>query len=105
MGARHPLLRTSFDLTSYSEPLQVVHGSVDVPLWVEDLTALSPAEQEEALDSWIYEERFRRFDWSRAPLLRFHVHRRSDETFQFTMTEHHAILDGWSVARLLSELF
>ena len=33
------------------------------------------------------------------------VHRRSEESFQVTMTEHHAILDGWSVASLLTEFF
>src|SRR5205823_559627 len=29
----------------------------------------------------------------------------SADSFQFMMTEHHAILDGWSVASLLTELF
>jgi microcystin synthetase protein McyA len=38
-------------------------------------------------------------------LLRFTVHRRSADSFQFTMSCHHAILDGWSVATLFTELF
>ena len=45
------------------------------------------------------------FDWGRPQLLRFHVHRRSDEAFQFTLSFHHSILDGWSVATMLTELF
>ena len=102
---RHPVLRTSFDLTTFSQPLQLVHEVVDAPLGVDDLTALSPAQQEEAIGIWVEAERHRHFDLARAPLLRFHVHRRSDSTFQFAMTEHHAILDGWSVACVLSEIF
>jgi len=103
--ARHPVLRTSFDLASFSEPLQLVHRDVAVPLEVDDISHLSPDEQEKALARWEDSEKKRHFDWSCAPLLRFHIHRRSDTTFQFSMTEHHAILDGWSVASVLTELF
>jgi len=102
---RHDILRTSFDLGGYSEPLQLVHKDVAPPLAIHDLRDLDPDQQEESLSQWMREERTRHFDWSRAPLLRFHAHLRSDESFQFTLTEHHAILDGWSVASLLTELF
>ena len=102
---RHPVLRTSFDLTSFSEPLQIVHRSVHLPLQVDDLRDFSEVEQEERLASWFEEEKRLPFDWIAAPLLRFHLHRRSEERFQFSLTEHHAILDGWSVAALLTELF
>jgi amino acid adenylation domain-containing protein len=102
---RHPVLRTSFDLAGFSEPLQLVHRDVAVPLKVEDISQLSPSEQENALARWEDSEKKRHFDWSCAPLLRFHIHRRSETTFQFSMTEHHAILDGWSVASVLTELF
>ena len=54
---------------------------------------------------WFEEEKRKPFEWNIASLLRFHIHRRSEEQFQFSMTEHHAILDGWSVAALLTELF
>ncbi|HVG22475.1 MAG TPA: amino acid adenylation domain-containing protein, partial [Blastocatellia bacterium] len=103
--SRHPVLRTSFDLVNFSEPLQLVHQDVPAPLEVEDISHLSPAEQEAALALWEESEKKRHFDWGRAPLLRFHVHRRGDTTFQFSVIEHHAILDGWSVASVLTELF
>ena len=50
-------------------------------------------------------ERRRKFEPAKAPLLRFAVHRLDEECFQFTWAEHHVILDGWSVAALLAELF
>lgn len=39
-----------------------------------------------------------------APLFRVHLHRLEDEIVQVTISFHHAILDGWSVATLLTRL-
>jgi amino acid adenylation domain-containing protein len=103
--ARHPILRTSFDLTSYSEPLQLVHETATLHVGISDLRQLSGEEQDEILDKFAEAERARRFNVSRPPLLRFHIHRRSDESFQFTLTESHPILDGWSLNSTLSEIF
>ncbi len=103
--ARHPVLRTSFDLLSYSEPLQLVHRAAAFPLVVEDLRGWAPEEQEKALDGLVGLEKQRVFDLSRPPLLRFHVHLRSADTFQLMLTECHAILDGWSLQSTLAEIF
>ena len=102
---RHAVLRTAFDLTSYSEPLQLVQRSVTVPLAIEDMSELSAAEQEAVIEEWRETKKQRYIDWRQAPLLRFQVHRRSAETSQFSFAFHHAILDGWSVAAMLTELF
>lgn len=103
--ARHPILRTSFELTSYSEPLQLVHESARLDVGVTDIRSLSDEEQGEILDQFVAAQRASGFDLSQAPLLRFHIHRRTDESFQFTLTENHAILDGWSLNSTLSEIF
>jgi len=102
---RHPALRTSFELTRFSEPLQLVHRAVAAPFRVADLRALPAAARTGALADYLAAERVRGFDWDTAPLLRFQVHRLSDATFQLSLSFHHAILDGWSVATLLTELF
>jgi amino acid adenylation domain-containing protein len=102
---RHGVLRTSFDLNNFSEPLQLVHAAIASPLQVRDIRALPDDEKDRAIDEFVAAERLRHFEWERAPLLRFCIHLLADDTFQFTMTEHHAILDGWSVASLLTELF
>jgi amino acid adenylation domain-containing protein len=103
--ARHDILRTSFDLLSYSEPLQLVHTEAELPVQFADLRELSAAEQEEVIKSYVESEQQNRFDLSRPALLRFCIHRRTDETFQFTLTELHAILDGWSLQSTLAEIF
>ena len=103
--SRHPVLRASFNLSDFGEPLQLIHRKADVPVQLDDLRHLPHAAQEEALSAWMKAEESRHFDWTHAPLVRFQVHRRSQETFQFTLSFHHAILDGWSVAVMLTELF
>ncbi len=103
--ARHDVLRTSFDLSSYSEPLQLVHKEAVLPVQFEDLRQLSPSEQQEVITSYTESEQQNRFDLSRPTLLRFCIHRRTDDTFQFTLTECHAILDGWSLQSTLAEIF
>ena len=105
LAAHHPVLRTSFDLGGFREPLQLVHREVEVPLGITDLRHLSEAEQGTAIAAWIEAEKQRPFDWRQAPLLRVEVHRRGEGSFQFSLGFHHAILDGWSLASMLSELF
>jgi amino acid adenylation domain-containing protein len=103
--ARHPALRTSFDLTTFSQPLQLVHGSAQAFLGVDDLRHLSSAEQERAIAEWIETERGRIFNWNDYPLARFQVHRRADDVLQFTFSAPHALIDGWSVSVFFTELF
>jgi amino acid adenylation domain-containing protein len=105
LAQRHPILRTSFDLTSFSEPLQLVHRYAEIPLKIQDLRALNSSEQEEVIEAWVRDEQGLDFDLTRAPLLRFTVHLRGENTFQLSWTEHHAILDGWSMATMMTELF
>jgi amino acid adenylation domain-containing protein len=105
MSARHPVLRTSFDLTNFAEPLQLVHTTARMPLVVDDLRGISSDQQEHVLNEVFDDEKRRRFDWPTAPLLRFRAHRRTDDSFQLTYACHHAILDGWSIALMLAEMF
>jgi aryl carrier-like protein len=102
---RHEALRTSFDLSGYSEPLQLVHRDAEMEIRVEDLRGLSDADQEREIKAYMQAERQRGFDLSRAPLLRFAVHLRDEQTFQLTLTECHAIQDGWSLHTTLAEIF
>jgi len=105
LTARHPILRTSFDLSNYSEPLQLVWPKVPILFSTEDISGMSAEAQERYLRDWLDKENRTQFDLTKAPLMRYHVHQRGDGTIQFTWSNHHAILDGWSMAVMLGELF
>jgi amino acid adenylation domain-containing protein len=51
------------------------------------------------------EERQRGFDLSRPPLLRCHLARLGEQSYQFVWCFHHLLLDGWSLPILFRELF
>ena len=104
---RHPSLRCSFDLARFSEPLQLVHHDVTVPLEIgRDLTGLQEngQEQRQAVVDWVEHAKFTRFDLAEPPLLRFTVHPCGADSFGLSVVEHHIVLDGWSDIRMLEEV-
>ncbi|MCL4862866.1 MAG: amino acid adenylation domain-containing protein, partial [Caldilineaceae bacterium] len=105
LAADHEVLRTSFALTGFSQPLQLVHPSAAIPVPAEDLRHLPPDAQVAAIEAWVDAESRRPFRWDCPPFVRFCVQRRSDDTFNLSVGFHHAILDGWSLASLLTELY
>ncbi len=100
----HPVLRTGF-LLHGERPLQVVHRSIELPLEVADLRGLSDEEQEQYLSDWMERRKRHVFDWERGPLFHVNIFRRTEESFQFVLGFHHAILDGWSRAVFTTELY
>src|ERR1043166_9608431 len=62
LAQRHAIYRTSFDLASYSEPLQLVHRGVAVPFTVEDLRSHTEEEQKAALVKRVELEKRKPFD-------------------------------------------
>src|SRR5215471_19206537 len=102
---RHEVLRTSFNLGDFSQPLQLVHSECALRVQIIDVQSESPEAQERWIANFVAAEKRKKFDWSEPPLLRITIHRIAPYLFQMTMSEHHAILDGWSVASLLLELF
>jgi amino acid adenylation domain-containing protein len=100
---RHPVLRTRFDLATFTEPLQLVERIPAVPLRLDDYSALSPqalADRHEATMHALAEP----FDPEVAPLLRMHAAILDEHRFRLSYGFNHAILDGWSESVLLLEL-
>ena len=105
MVERHPALRTYFSLSHYSQPLQLVEQQTVADFKAVDIRYLNHEEQEEFIDSFFEEEKQIGFDVAKLPLIRFLVHIRGDQQWQFTLSFHHAILDGWSEATMITEMF
>ncbi|MER5303568.1 non-ribosomal peptide synthase/polyketide synthase [Streptomyces lasiicapitis] len=101
--ARHESLRTTFDAVD-GHGVQVVHAPHEVPLPLEDLTALPAEERAARLDDLLAAERARPFDLRRGPLLRVGLVRLADDEHVLTLTLHHIVTDGWSTAVLTGDL-
>ncbi|HVI46050.1 MAG TPA: amino acid adenylation domain-containing protein, partial [Chitinophaga sp.] len=102
--SRHSILRTAFRLNTAGHDLQVVYRSVDVKVGSFDLTMMTSSEVEETIGAFLEQERSKPFVFHEAPLWRatvFELKQHNIYVFQF----HHAILDGWSVASLNTELY
>lgn len=99
---RHPFLRSSVDVSSYQQPLQLIHRDVEVSLSVIDISDIDPAAQAASFKAWFDEQRTVRFQWDKSPLFSMTVHRYSASRFTLTLAEPY--LDGWSVTLVISEL-
>jgi amino acid adenylation domain-containing protein len=98
---RHAVLRTSFHWQEMERPHQVVHGEVELPWIEEDWRGVPAAERERRLE----EDRRAGFDLETAPLFRLRLLRLEDGVWSHVWTQHHLLLDGWSISRILQELF
>jgi amino acid adenylation domain-containing protein len=103
--AANPVLRGSFLLDGPPEPLLVIHQHAKVDCEFVDLREIGAGDHADWLARWAAVERNAPLDWSAPGLLRFFVHRVSDGESVLSLSVHHAILDGWSVAMLVTELF
>ncbi|MNO13807.1 Tyrocidine synthase 3 [compost metagenome] len=101
--ANHAQLRSAFDLETFNEPLQLIYFEVEPPVEITNIGHLALSEQDEAIERWIEDEKRRGFDFAQAPLFRVQIHIRSERVFTLSLSFHHAILDGWSVALVLSD--
>ncbi|MFC9516515.1 non-ribosomal peptide synthase/polyketide synthase [Nocardiaceae bacterium NPDC056970] len=100
---RHASLRTAF-VYDDGIPVQVVVEAVEVPWRELDLTSMPEAEHGGELQRVLDEERRARFEMDRPPLLRALVIRLDPDRYVLALTNHHIVLDGWSMPLLVREL-
>ncbi|MFC5288467.1 amino acid adenylation domain-containing protein [Actinokineospora guangxiensis] len=100
--ARHPYLRSSFDLAAEPEPLQLVHAAMPAPLTTIDLRHHPAERHDEIITAWVHGERLRPLNPDTGPLVRFTAHHRGDDDFQLSVGSF--ALDGWCTATILTEL-
>ncbi|RAJ80067.1 amino acid adenylation domain-containing protein [Chitinophaga dinghuensis] len=101
ISGRHGILRTAFLLEGDAANMQVVNKSVPVPLTVLDMRTSENGQA--AIDHYLHTERSIPFDYTQAPLWRAAVIKLKTHCV-LILQMHHAILDGWSVASLNTEI-
>ncbi|MFD4825019.1 amino acid adenylation domain-containing protein [Streptomyces rubiginosohelvolus] len=102
---RHPNLKAAFRTRRNGDPVTVVPHTVDTPWQDADLSALAPDERDRRVERLTDADRHTRFDLARPPLIRFTAIRLAPERHRLLFTHHHLLLDGWSTARVVQELF
>lgn len=93
---RHPALRTSFHALHLPHPVQVVEPQSKM--------AWHQVESSE-FESIIEKDRNEPFDLSTPILMRFYVAKIDEHKTRFLWTYHHILMDGWSMALVLRDLF
>ncbi|GAB2734824.1 non-ribosomal peptide synthetase [Amycolatopsis magusensis] len=92
---RHPALRVHLHTTAAGEVVQVVPAGVSLDWRHEDLSAR--ADREDLLAAHCRAELERPFDPNEPPLIRFLLCTMGSGVHRLVITNHHALLDGWSM--------
>ncbi|NKY87955.1 amino acid adenylation domain-containing protein [Nocardia veterana] len=98
---RHDILRAAFADTS-AGPCQIVLGHAEVRFRQIDLTDEPPTTAD--LDRIAADDAAAGFDLTAPPLIRFTLARIRPDSYRLLVTNHHVILDGWSMPLLMAEL-
>ncbi|WP_433657309.1 amino acid adenylation domain-containing protein [Nocardia sp. CA-128927] len=102
--ARHENLRVAFVETD-DGPRQLVLAAAEIHWQDIDLTSIAdPEARQRELDRVIALDARTRFELTRPPLIRFTLIRTAADAYQFVLTNHHLVLDGWSTPLLVREL-
>ncbi|WP_160103359.1 amino acid adenylation domain-containing protein, partial [Rhodococcus sp. T7] len=102
--ARHDNLRAGFLRDAEGNAVQVVRARVEAPWREVDLTALGEEAAASEVTRLLAEDRVRPFDMTRAPLIRFILIATGPNRHRLVSTNHHILLDGWSMPLLVREL-
>ncbi|HEX9731462.1 MAG TPA: amino acid adenylation domain-containing protein [Thermoanaerobaculia bacterium] len=102
---RHAVLRTAFVWEGLPRPLQVVRRRAALPWQEVDWRRLGGHGEEGRFERMLAEDRRHGFAPSAPPLMRCRLVRLGHDRFRFVWSVHHLLLDGWSIALLLDELF
>ncbi|WP_430408767.1 amino acid adenylation domain-containing protein [Kordia sp.] len=103
--AKHETLRTAFNMTDFSENYQIVYKEVPATVQYEDISNQTQKEQEQYIELFLQEELKDKFIPHKAPLWRAKIFRLTKNTMVYVFQFHHAIIDGWSLAMLNTELY
>ncbi len=101
---KHAILRTAFNITDFERDVQIVYKPAAVKVDIEDITRFSPDYQRQYVMEFAVAERQKPFDITAAPIWRMNAFDWGNGNIVFVFQCHHAIIDGWSDALLLSEL-
>ncbi|MFE9799223.1 amino acid adenylation domain-containing protein [Streptomyces goshikiensis] len=102
---RHEALRTAVLWEGLEQPLAVVRARITVPWGEVDLAGLPEVEQRRRIEELLDAHRRSGIDLATEPPLSLLLVRLGDEVHELLWTSQHIVLDGWSAAVVLREVF
>lgn len=105
VAQRHPALRSVVVRQGLARPVQAVCRVAAVRFEVQDLRGTPEAGDAEGLAARSRALALQRLPLDRSPLLRVVLSRLTDEEAHFSWTYPHILLDGWSEAVVLEQVF
>ena len=103
MIRRHSVLRTTFEVAD-GVPQQRIAPTLRIPLPVEDLSELPPADRNAQRMAGLYAEARRPWSLTAGPVIRARVWRLAEDDHQLMVLMHHIVSDGWSQGLFVREL-
>ena len=101
--ARHPNLAARFS-QRFAEPVQVIPADPEVPWQYFELDAVA-GDTEAQIEQICAAERVAVCELANEPAFRAVLIRTAPDEYRFVLTNHHIVLDGWSLPILLGEVF
>jgi hypothetical protein len=101
---RHPHLAARFS-DQFDEPVQIIPADPRVPWRYVEVDGDGVVDVGEQIDRVCAEERAAVCDLGDQPVVRAVLIRVSDDRHRFVLTNHHIVMDGWSLPILVRELF
>jgi len=104
---KHPTLRTVFIISNGKPAVQVVKKNLRFSINEQDISHIKLEEQSNYIDAVMKQDRQNLFDVENLnePLFRFGIFQKAENKFEFLMSIHHAITDGWSSIEFLNKLY
>jgi pristinamycin I synthase 2 len=102
---RHPNLGAAFVHQDLRSPVQVLTEGAEPPWREADLSRVRSGRRERVLRRLLHADLRRRFELDRPPLMRLSLFHCGDGDHRLVLTNHHLLLDGWSMPLLVRELF
>jgi iturin family lipopeptide synthetase B len=101
---RHDVLRTVIVHEGMRQPLQIVLKEQQVEFYYENLQGMTTAREKETyIEDFKKENRRRTFDLSQDRPFRAAVLQLDEETYEFILSFHHVLMDGWCIGILTAE--
>jgi amino acid adenylation domain-containing protein len=101
--SRYDILRTVFVYKTTKRPRQVVLNGQKADFYFEDLSHKPEGAGTAYVKDFIRENREKRFDLTRDPLLRVSLFKVAAQTWWLVWTFHHILMDGWCLGILFKD--